>query len=121
MIEAVQQAMAMSPAERQDADAFLARYQPAQVQEAIAYTLQHAVKPNWGYLRRVLGAKRRRMTYLDYDKFDESTKAKLDRYVVCSGAENVVLTGLEVTPPAHLKPWIREIRYGESSIKREVT
>ena len=80
MIEAVQQAMAMNAVELQDAATFLARYQPAQVQEAIEYTKEHASKPNWPYLKSVLKGKKRRLTYDDYASFSEQTKAKLDRF-----------------------------------------
>jgi hypothetical protein len=80
MIEAVSKAMELNAVELQDAATFLARYQPAQVEEAIEYTKEHASKPNWPYLKSVLKAKPRRLTMDDYPTFSEITKAKRDRY-----------------------------------------
>lgn len=80
MIETVQQAMVMTAAELQDAAAVLRRYQPEQVDEALAYTKEHASHPNWPYLKSVLKAKKRRITMDDYTTFCEQTKAKLDYF-----------------------------------------
>lgn len=80
MIEAVSKAMVMSAVELQDAATFLGKYQPAQVEDAIEYTKEHASKPNWPYLKSVLKAKPRRLTMDDYPTFSEITKAKRDRY-----------------------------------------
>lgn len=80
MIEAVKSAMVMSAVELQDAESFLGKYQPAQVEDAIEYTKEHASKPNWPYLKSVLKAKPRRLTMDDYPTFSEITKAKRDRY-----------------------------------------
>jgi hypothetical protein len=93
MIEAVKQAMVMSAVDEQDAASFLAKYQPAQVEEAIEYTREHASRPSWAYLKSVLKAKPRRLTMDDYATFSEITKAKLDRFV--TGYEGIVWTGLE--------------------------
>jgi hypothetical protein len=104
MIEAVSKAMVMSAVEMQDAATFLPRYQPAQVEEAIEYTKEHASKPNWPYLKSVLKTKKRRLTFDDYASFSEMTKAKLDRF---RGA----VTGFEKVPPAHLSPQMRKAIY----------
>lgn len=80
IMERVRSALAMSPEEQAEAEAIVARYSPAQVQEAIDYTLARAARPNWPYLRRVLVAKKRRLTMADYASFSEATKGKLDRF-----------------------------------------
>lgn len=90
-VDTVSKAMVMSAVEMQDAATFLPRYQPAQVDEAIAYTRQHASRPNWPYLKSVLKAKPRRLTMDDYPTFSEITKAKLDRFrVAVTGFEKVL-------------------------------
>src|SRR5574343_1955123 len=94
MIEAVSKAMPMNAAELQDAATFLPRYQPAQVEDAIEYTKEHASKPNWPYLKSVLKAKKRRLTMDDYPTFSEITKAKLDRYRGAVTGYEVDLSGL---------------------------
>lgn len=113
MIEAVSKAMVMSAVEMQDAATFLGKYQPAQVQEAIEYTKEHASKPNWPYLKSVLKGKKRRLTMDDYPSFAESTKAKLDRFVFCPGLENIVITGLERVLPDWLPEYARKALNGE--------
>ena len=94
MIEAVKSAMVMSAVELQDAATFLPRYQPAQVDEAIAYTRQHASRPNWPYLKSVLKTKKRRLTFDDYASFSEMTKATLDRFRGAVTGYEVDLSGL---------------------------
>lgn len=105
MIEAVQQAMELNAVELADAATFLAKYQPAQVDEAIAYTKEHASRPNWPYLKSVLKTKKRRLTFDDYASFSEITKAKLDRF---RGA----VTGYEVDLSG-LPEWARRAINGE--------
>ncbi len=99
-MERVQGAIVMSPVEMQDAEQMVGRYTPAQVDEAIEYTREHATTPNWPYLKRVLGAKKHRKTMADYPSFDETTKAKLDRF-------RVAVTGLEKVLPATLPEYAR--------------
>lgn len=112
MIEQVkQQCAGMTPAEIADAEQLVPRYTTEQVNKAIDYVKAHASRPNWKYLRQVLLAKPRRITYADYQSFDESTKAKIDRFV--GRRENVVITGFEIVPPPHLPAWVRHAVYGD--------
>lgn len=94
MIEAVQKAMELNAVELQDAATFLAKYRPAQVDEAIEYTKAHASRPNWSYLKSVLKSKKRRLTFDDYATFSEMTKAKLDRFRGAVTGFEKVLAGL---------------------------
>lgn len=101
MIEAVRKAMVMSAAECAEAQTVLARYAPDQIERALAYTQEHASRPNWPYMRQVLAAKaKRRITMDDYPRFSELTKAKLDRYPHA-------VTGLETVLPGWLPEYAR--------------
>ncbi len=105
----------MTPADVAEAKELVPKYAVAQITAVLEYVGQHASHPNWRYFRQVLMAKRRRITYADYQTFDERSKAKIDRFVNCGNGRyrDVVLTGLEETPPAWLKPWAREAIYGD--------